>query len=438
MNVNELKSRREKLNLVLEGAVAIFPAASHKKRSNDTEYPFRQCSHFYYLTGLHEPEAYFVLTPTVSTLFVRAKDPVAEQWSGIRLGTDKAKELAGVDQCFDISEFEKMLPELLAGHDTVAYDFYEADSLWSTIHKSLSTLRRKRNTTDVRPIKSLDLSDLVGRLRLTKSEYELEVMRKACAITDKAHRAAMALSAPGKSEKDLHALIEYVFMGNGGDGNAYDNIVATGTNGLVLHYVDNDKEIKDGDTLLIDAGCQFELYASDVTRTFPANGTFTSAQKELYQICLDAQLSCLNFAGPGKTLKELHSHTIEVLVDGMLKLGILTGDKETIIKEDKFRAYYPHGTSHWLGLDVHDQSPYLTEDWEFTKLKKGMVFTVEPGLYIPEHDETVPEQYRGLSVRIEDDIAITENGIENLTAAIPKTIEEVEAACKVGHTEFMP
>ncbi|MBK25196.1 MAG: Xaa-Pro aminopeptidase [Halobacteriovorax sp.] len=440
--LSELKNRREKLIALLNGAAAVFPATTHQKRSNDTEFPFRQCSNFFYLTNLHEPDAFFVITPkgktAITTLFVRPKDPAMEQWTGLRLGTEKAKELTGVDQCFEIGDFDKMLPELLTGHDTVAYDFYESERIWSNIHSALKTLRRKRNSTEPRPLKTLDLSDLIGRLRLVKSDYELEQMRKAAVITDKAHRAAMAMSAPGKTEKEVHALMEYIFLGHGGDGNAYDNIVATGENGLILHYVENDQEIKDGDTLLIDAGCQFNLYASDVTRTFPANGKFSDAQKELYQICLDAQLSCLSFAGPGKTLKEVHHHAVEVLVEGMLKLGIMTGDKDILIKEEKFKTYYPHGTGHWLGLDVHDQSPYLDETWELTKLAPGMCFTIEPGLYIPKDDSSVPEKYRGLSVRIEDDIVITENGIENLTAFIPKTIEEVEAACTGDYREFLP
>ncbi len=439
---NELKSRREKFIALLDGAAAVLPATSHQKRSNDTEFPFRQCSNFYYLTNLHEPDAFFVITPkgktAVTTLFVRPKDPAMEQWTGLRLGSEKAKEITGVDQCFDIGDFEKMLPELLAGHETVAYDFYESERIWPSIHKALTALRRKRNSTEARPIKTLDISDHIGRLRLVKSDYEIEQMRKAAAITDKAHRAAMAMSAPGKTEKEVHALMEYIFLGHGGDGNAYDNIVATGENGLILHYVENDQEIKDGDTLLIDAGCQFNLYASDVTRTFPANGKFTDAQSALYQVCLDAQLSCLNFAGPGKTLKEIHHHAVEVLVDGMIKLGIMKGDRDALIKEDKFKTYYPHGTGHWLGLDVHDQSPYLNENWELTNLEKGMCFTIEPGLYIPKDDENVPAEFRGLSVRIEDDVVVTKDGVENLTSSIPKTIEEVEAACANDYKEYLP
>ncbi|MFT6069081.1 MAG: Xaa-Pro aminopeptidase [Bacteriovoracaceae bacterium] len=442
MNLNELRKRREALIENLDGAAAVFAASTHQVRSNDTEFPFRQNSNFFYLTGLHEPDAFFVITPkgktAVTTLFVRPKDPKMEQWTGLRLGTEKAKEVSGVDQCFEISEFKTMLPKLLTGHDTVSYDFYEGETLWPTILDSLKALRRNRKSTDARPLKTMDLSELVGRLRLIKSDYEIEQMRSAAKITDKAHRAAMAFSAPGKNEKEVQALMEYLFQVHGGDGNAYDNIVATGENGLILHYVENDQAISDGDTLLIDAGCQFDLYASDVTRTFPANGKFTKAQKELYEICLDSQLSCLAFAGPGKTLKEIHAHACEVLVEGMLKLGILKGEKDNIIKENKFHKYYPHGTGHWLGLDVHDQCPALDEQWDVVKLAPGMVFTVEPGLYIPKDDQEVPEQYRGLSVRIEDDILITKDGIENLTASIPKTVEEVENACKADYKEFLP
>lgn len=442
MNLNELRNRREALLEKLGGAAAVLQASNHQVRSNDTEFPFRQNSNFFYLTGLHEPDAFFVITPkgktAITTLFVRAKDAKMEQWTGIRLGTEKAKEISGVDQCFEISEFETMLPTLLAGHDTVSYDFYEGESLWPKVLDSLKTLRRKRKSTDLRPIKTMDLSELVGRLRLIKSDDEIQSMRRAAAITDTAHRAAMAFSAPGKTEKEVQALMEYIFQIKGGDGNAYDNIVATGENGLILHYVENDQPINEGDTLLIDAGCQFELYASDVTRTFPANGKFTKAQKELYEICLDSQLSSLAFAAPGKSLKEVHSHAVEVLVEGMLKLGILKGEKDELIKNNDFQKYYPHGTGHWLGLDVHDQCPALDEEWDVVKFAPGMVFTVEPGLYIPKDDMDVPKEYRGLSVRIEDDILITKDGIENLTAAIPKTIEEVENACKADYKEFLP
>jgi Xaa-Pro aminopeptidase len=442
MNLDELRKRREALIKKLDGSAAVFAASGHQVRSNDTEFPFRQNSNFFYLTGLHEPDAYFVITPkgktSVTTLFVRAKDPKLEQWTGIRLGTEKAKETSGVDQCFEISEFKTMLPELLHGHDSVAYDFYEGLNLWPIILDSLKTLRRKRNSKDQRPTKTLDLSGIVGSLRLYKSDIEIQEMRKAAAITDKAHRAAMAFAKPGKNEKEVHALMEYIFQSHGGDGNAYDNIVASGENGLILHYVENDQPINDGDTLLIDAGCQVSLYASDVTRTFPANGKFTTAQKEIYEICLDAQLSCLSFARSGKTLKDIHAHACEILVEGMLKLGILKGDKDVIIKENQFHKYYPHGTGHWLGLDVHDQCPALNEDWEFVKLAPGMVFTVEPGLYLPKDDTDIPEQYRGLSVRIEDDILITKDGIENLTANIPKTVREVEEACQADYKEFLP
>jgi Xaa-Pro aminopeptidase len=442
MNHTELRNRREALLEKLSGAAAVINASNFQVRSNDTEFPFRQNSNFFYLTGLHEPDAFFVITPkgktAITTLFVRPKDAKMEQWTGIRLGAEKAKEISGVDQCFEISEFETMLPSLLAGHDTVSYDFYEGETLWPTILGSLKALKRKRNSTDQRPVKTTDLSELVGALRLIKSDDEIEKMRSAAAITDTAHRAAMAFAAPGKTEKEVQALMEYLFQIKGGDGNAYDNIVATGENGLILHYVENDQPIKDGDTLLIDAGCQFDLYASDVTRTFPASGKFTKAQAELYEICLDSQLSCLAFAGPGKTLKEVHSHAVEVLVEGMLKLGILKGERDELIKENKFHRYYPHGTGHWLGLDVHDQCPALDEEWNLVKFAPGMVFTIEPGLYIPKDDMDVPEQYRGLSVRIEDDILITKTGIENLTKAIPKTIAEVEDACKANYKEFLP
>lgn len=442
MNLTELKSRREKLVKELNGAVAVVQASSHKVRSNDTEFPYRESSNFFYLTGIAEPGAFLVITPkgdkTLTTLFVREKDPKMELWTGIRLGTDKAKEVTGVDQCFLISEFDEVLPKLIVNHDTLAFDFHESTDLFPRIVKAIKKTYRTTKPGQALPIKTVDLHYVVGKQRLIKSEYELELMRKGAVITDKAHRAAMALAAPGKNEKDLHNTMDYIFRGHGGDGDAYDSIVATGENGLILHYVENDAEIKDGDTLLIDAGCQFNMYATDVTRTFPANGKFTEAQKEIYEACLKAQLSALNFAGPGKTLVELHDHTVEVLVDEMISMGILNGTRDEIIEKKDFKKYYPHGTGHWLGMDVHDQTPYFDDDFNKVKLEPGMCFTVEPGIYVPKDDIDVPEKYRGLSVRIEDDIVITKEGIENLTSSIPKSVEEVEAACAKDYKEFLP
>ncbi len=414
-------------------AAALIPTNSAKTRSNDTEYRFRPSSDFWYLTGFAEPESWLLLLPGAgggrSVLFLRERDVQREIWDGKRLGVEAAPEALGVDEAHDVEDLWSMLPELLAGQDTL---------MWATgldaeddraVNELLSLLRTRARGGVRAPAKLLHPGPYLHEQRLLKSAGEIEVMRRAAAVTDEAHRAVMAAAAPGVNECELDALLDYTFRRRGGTGAAYNNIVAGGANACILHYVENDQPLADGSLCLVDAGTELEHYASDVTRTFPVSGTFTEPQRRVYEVVLAAQLAAIAKCRPGVPFDEVHEASLEVLIDGMLKLGLCKGTREEILESGAYRQWYMHRTSHWLGLDVHDCGGY--DDANGSRpLEPGMVLTVEPGLYIAPDAEGAPEELRGIGVRIEDDILITADGHENLTAAVPKTLDEVEAACR--------
>jgi Xaa-Pro aminopeptidase len=425
-----VKRRLKLLELIDEGVILI-PSASMITKSNDTEFPFRQDSNFRYLTGFNEPDCLLVMikgSKTTSTLFLRPKDDFTEMWMGKRLGVEQACERLDVDDAYPIEEVKTKLPELILGHQNIYYDLTDA-KLAKLVMTAFTSVHRMRKSKVTKPTSFHHLAPLLGTLKLRKSGKEILAMRKGMEQTDLGHRALMAMSKAGLNERKLERTLNLAFSDNLCEGTAYDSIVASGDNALILHYVENNSDLKDGDLVLIDAGAQFNGYATDVSRTYPVSGKFTDAQKIVYQLVLDAQKASLSAAKPGSTLTKMHEEACKVLVEGLIQHGILKGSAEEELKSGTFRKYYPHGTGHWLGLDVHDTCPYLTNDNEDMPFEEGMVMTCEPGLYFARGDEQVPESWQGIGIRIEDDIVITKNGYENLSSMIPKEIKEVEEAC---------
>ena len=417
-------------------AVVIIPGAGLAHKSHDTEFPFRQNSDFKYFTGFMEPDATLVLSKSEEgeikrILFMQEKDPQMEMWTGIRLGTERAPEILPIDFAYPNHEFGRRLGDLLKGHKSLYFNLFNKD-LQGTVTNVIKSLAGKRKEKFHKPLSWHHVSPHIGLLRLFKDENEILAMKQAAHLTDAAHRAAMAYAKPGVNESEINNILTYFFSQENGEGPAYDSIVAGGENALILHYINNNQDLKEGDLLLIDAGSQVNTYASDVTRTFPVSGKFSEAQKDLYQVVLNAQKSAMGHMKVGATLKEIHEHTCTSLLNALLEQNILEGSFEENWDKATYRTYYPHGTGHWLGLDVHDQSPYLDDELSEIKLEPGMCFTCEPGLYFPKTDSKVPKGWQGQGIRIEDDILITKDGPENLTRSIPKEVKEVEEACQAS------
>ncbi len=453
---NFLQRRIDLANLLPETAIVVA-SANEVTRSNDTEFPFHQNTHLKYLTGFREMGSLLVITQkkdegVKSHFFVRPKDEFSEMWQGKRLGVEATKDIFKFDYVYDISRMGELLSKLLLGHKNVACDWSEQTELTNRLLKTMTSLSGQRKSKDYKPANLINLARAIGKLRLTKDANELNFMRHAAHATSQGHQAAMAFSEPGKTEDQVQSYMEYIFKKNGSEDTAYTSIVAGGKNALTLHYVENNAPLNKQELLLIDAGSQFKGYASDVTRTFPIDGKFTSVQKEVYEIVLAAQKVAISMTKPGQTIPAIHKEVEKVLARGLLDAGLLTSKKEMsresledilLNKKDEtihaLKTYYPHGTSHWIGLDVHDMSPYLDDDLNDIELAPGMVITVEPGLYFNKPHEQV--QYKlplqGIGIRIEDDILVTEKGPENLTASIPKSINEVEEACKKDPKDFL-
>ncbi|WP_075182388.1 Xaa-Pro aminopeptidase [Pantoea sp. 1.19] len=430
MSQQEYLRRREALlQKMVPGSAAVFFAAPEATRSNDSEYPYRQNSDFSYLTGFHEPEAVLVLIKSAEThqhsvLFNRLRDKTAEIWFGRRLGQARAVETLAVDRALPFSDIAEQLPQLLNGLDVV----YHAPGLyaWSDalLHGALETLRRGGRQQLRAPHTVTDWRPWLHEMRLFKSEEELNLLREAGRISALAHTRAMQQCRPGMMEYQLEGEIHHEFTRHGARYPAYNTIVGSGENGCILHYTENESTLRDGELVLIDAGCEYRGYAGDITRTFPVNGKFTPAQREIYDIVLASLKLALSQFKPGTSIREVNDAVVRVMVNGLLRLGILQGDVETLIAEQKHRDFFMHGLSHWLGLDVHDVGDYGVE--RSRPLEPGMVITVEPGLYIAA-DAAVPPAYRGIGIRIEDDIVITADGHENLTEAVVKDPDAIEA-----------
>jgi len=423
-------SRRERfLENLPEDAVVLLLGAGLMTRSNDTEYPFRQDSDFHYLTGFDHPNAAAVLQPGRSpnfTLFVEPKDPAAETWTGYRPGVEGARADYGADAAYARDELEKRLPDILSGASAIHHMLGRDPAVDRSLIENLNQMRL-RSRAGLNPASEIvDPRTRLHEMRLLKEPGELELMRRAAEITREAHAEAARLAQDGVPEYELEAALGFIFRKRGSSGPAYTSIVGGGKNATILHYISNDQPLRDGELVLIDAGCEYQGYASDVTRTYPVGGKFQGPAKDVYEAVLAAQEASIRTSKPGATLREIHDASVLQLVRGLVDMGLLKGDVEELIAREAYRRYYMHNTSHWLGLDVHDVGTY-TIDGEVRKLAPGMVYTIEPGLYIGASDEEAPAEFRGIGVRIEDDILITESGFENLTEAIPKKPEDVEA-----------
>ena len=411
-------------------SVAIIPAAREVTRSHDTEYRFRQDSDFYYLTGFREPDAVAVVAPGREkpfTLFVRPRDREKEIWTGRRAGVEGAKDRYGADEAFPIEELDAKLAEILDGARSLYYRLGAGHpDLDQTVIGRLARMRTMGRRGVRVPQSIVDPAGLIHEMRLVKSDEEVALMRRSAEIAAEAHREAMRAARPGMKEYEVEALIEYVFRRGGAAAPAYNSIVGSGANATILHYVENDAELRDGDLLLIDAGAEYEGFASDITRTFPVNGRFNDAQRDLYQLVLDCQEECIRMVRPGVTLDEMHQRSVEILTEGMVRLGLLKGEPAQLIEEEAYKKFYMHRLGHYLGMDVHDAGPYHLDDRP-RPVEPGIVITVEPGLYVSEDAEEIPEQYRGLGVRIEDDVLVTAEGYDVLTRNAPKHVDEIEA-----------
>jgi Xaa-Pro aminopeptidase len=413
-------------------AVAIIPAAHETTRSYDTEFKFHQDPDFYYLTGFPEPDAIAVIAPSKKknpyTLFVRPRNLEMETWYGRREGVDGAVKNYGADKALPIEKFEAELANLLNGHEKLYYRFGVDQKLDQMILQYLSTQRFRRLKTAYPPHTIIDPIILIHEMRLHKTEEEVELMQKSADIAAEAHILAMQSAKPGMNEYQIESLMESYMRHEGATGVAYNSIIGGGENACILHYVENNAPLKDGDLLLIDAGAQYKGYASDITRTFPVNGKFTKPQREVYDTVLEVEIACLEATKKGNTIKQRHELSIELLTEGMKKLGLLKGKTKDLIRKKEFMKYYMHGVGHYLGLDVHDAGRYFTDHQAKNSrpFEAGMVLTVEPGLYIPPDDKSAPSKYRGIGIRIEDDILVTEDGNVNLTAKVPKQAEEIE------------
>lgn len=424
--------RRTQLLEMMEEGVAIITSAPAQTRSNDTEYPYRQNSDFYYLCGFNEDNALLVLIKTAEStkviLFVEAYDAEHALWNGARLGVEGSRERFNVDEVHDVAAYSEMIQELLREHINLYIDLYSDSSRLSDAKKAAQSLHSTRGIKrHIRAIR--DVTFLIRKLRLIKSPEEIETIKKAIALTAEAHHQAMRVCKSGMKEYQLQAAMNYVFLNSGASAEAYGAIVAGGNNANTLHYIDNSDELRDGELVLIDAACEWELYASDITRTFPVNGKFTDAQREVYNAVLDVQLRVIDAIKPGVKRAWLQHYSEELLCDALINLGILSGERETLMDAKEHKKYAPHGIGHWMGLDVHDPCPYVDEEGESLAFMAGMVMTIEPGLYFRVDDESVPEHYRGIGIRIEDDILVTEEGYENLSAMIVKSVEEIERYC---------
>ena len=419
-------------------SVAIIPAAREAVRSHDTNYRYRQNSDFFYLTGFEEPDAIAVIAPSQEkkfTLFLRPRDPERAIWDGYRAGVEGAVSDYSADEAFPIVDFDAKLPEILDGPASLYYAFGHANSeLDEKIIRQL-TLMRETNRRPLEPPQTIiDPTSILHEMRVFKSEAEVEIMQRAADIAAAAHVEAMQTARAGMKEYEVEAMLEASFRRQGAAGSSYTSIVGSGANATTLHYITNQDTLRDGDLLLVDAGAEYLGYASDITRTFPINGKFTEAQRDIYDLVLKTQMSCIDMVRPGVRLEDLKTHSVEMLTEGRVKLGLLKGDPAKLIEEKKYMQFYMHNLGHFLGIDVHDAGRYYFNG-ESRPAEPGMVMTIEPGLYIspgtkniPEgFNQDVPAKYLGIGVRIEDDVLVTEEGARVLTNKVPKDPGEIEA-----------
>ena len=428
------KRRRRLMDMMEEGSIAIAPTAPVRPRNRDVEFPFRPDSNFHYLTGFTEPEAVAVLAPGREqgefVLFCRESDAEAEQWHGARLGLDGVCERHSADDAFPIDDIDDILPGLIEDTSRIYYAMGHFTEFDQRMLGWIAQIRGGRRSGGG-PGELVMLDHLVYEMRLFKSKAEIGVMSKAAQISAAAHERAMRICRPGMTEYQIEAELLHEFTRAGCRAPAYPCIVAGGVNACTLHYTANTDRLRDRDLLLIDAGAEHEFYASDITRTFPVNGRFTRAQRDVYSLVLAAQEAAIDTMAPGRTVDDVHNAAVQVLAEGLADLGAVKGRVKRIIEDEKYKRFYMHRTGHWLGMDVHDVGDYSIDD-QSRVLEPGMVMTVEPGLYIAPDDEKAPKRLRGIGVRIEDDVVVTKSGREVLTSAAPKSIDEIEAIVGSG------
>jgi Xaa-Pro aminopeptidase len=424
------KRRAHLLRSIGEGAVAILPSAPVSIRSNDVDYIYRQDSDFYYLTGFVEPESVAVFAPGHPegefAMFVLPRDKERETWTGRRAGVEGAIIDYGADKAYTIEEFERVIPRFLDKAERLHYPLGLNEKMNEKVLRMVQHAQAMRPRTGSGASAILDPREIIHECRLHKEPEELHLMRRAAAISAQAHRRAMREARGGMMEWEVEALIDFTFRKNGAAGPSYPSIVASAGNAAVLHYITNDCQMQTGDLLLIDAGCEYQFYASDVTRTFPVGAKFSPLQKSLYEIVLAAQMKAIDVIKPGVRFDDPHDAALRILADGMRDLGLLKGSADEIIASASYRKYYMHRTSHWLGMDVHDVGVYRQGALS-RPLEPGMMLTVEPGIYIAPDDEDAPESFRGIGIRIEDDVLVTPEGHEVITHATPKTVADLEA-----------
>jgi len=429
--VREASQRRKELMAQMEdNSIALISAAPQVTRSHDTEYRYRQNSDFFYLTGFEEDEAVLVLIPGrdqgEAVLFCQERDKTKELWTGILMGPERAGDTLLVDDAFPIADIDEILPGLIEGRDRVYYSMGRDHRFDQRVMDWVNNIRGRVRLGAHPPGEFLVLDHLLHEMRLLKSPLEVELMEHAAQISARAHERAMLASRPGLHEYHLEAELQYEFLRSGASAPAYNSIVASGANACILHYVSNRDELRDGDLVLIDAGCEFYGYAADITRTFPVNGRYSPEQKALYDIVLEAQLAAIEAVRPGAAWDAPHNITVRVITEGLVRLGLLKGDVDVLIEEGAYKDFYMHRAGHWLGLDVHDVGDYkIDDDWRL--MEPGMVTTIEPGIYVAPDNKNVDPQWRGIGIRIEDDVLVTKKGHRVLSQAVPKSTEGIEA-----------
>ncbi len=424
-------ARRERALAELEGSALVLPAAPLPLKSRDTERRYRADSELFYLTGVAEPGALAVLRPGGDNgdfvLFVRPRDEEAERWSGVRLGAEGAREVFSPDQVYDIDEMEKRLPHLLEGADKVYFRLGTDSRAQTLVLEALATARRRGARKGLGPRSIVDPGEILDPMRLVKDSEELDRMRLAASVTAEAHRDLASMIRPGVGEWEIEAALDAGFRRRGAWGPAYPTIVGSGPNACVLHYVSNDRRLAEGDLVLVDAGAEVDLYAADITRTVPTSGRFSAAQRSIYEVVLRANRRAIQSVFPGTTVAQIHREARDELIDGLLELDILEGDRGAVVEDESYKRFFPHQTSHWLGLDVHDVGDFASRG-ESRVLEPGMVLTIEPGLYFPSGSESSqgPADFLDIGVRIEDDVLVTADGHEVLTGAMPVEVDEIE------------
>jgi Xaa-Pro aminopeptidase len=414
-------------------SVAVFASAHEIKRNHDTDFEFRQDTDFYYLTRLNEPDCVAVLAPGHPehkyVLFVRPRIREEEIWTGIRAGVEGAISKHGADAAYDIGKLPEVLPKYLENVEKLYYRFGANEHFDHKIISTIKHIREQVRKGIYAPTVIIDSGVALHEMRLRKNEDDLKSLRRAIAISAEGHIAAMKHCKPGMYEYELEAIVEYVFRRSGATGVGYPSIVGSGFNTTILHYNTNQCQIKDGDLVLIDAGAEYDVFSGDITRTFPANGKFTRAQQAVYEAVLNANKEVIKMVKPGESFMKLHEKAVEVVSEELLKLGLVAGSRSEVVEKETYKKFFMHRTGHWLGMDVHDVGRYKVQD-DWRTLEPGMVFTVEPGIYIAAGAENVPEEFFNIGVRIEDDVLVTEDGYEVLTSKAPKEVKDVEATMR--------